>query len=322
MIIYTDSDFSLREPTAVTIGNFDGIHLGHQKLIKTVQQYAEKKNIKSVMFSFYPHPVGFFGREKSFKTMLNVPEKIIAAKITGIDILIQYPFTEKFAALSPTEFIDVLKEKTNCEYLVVGNNYLFGKNRGGNINTLKELGKERGISVVGIQPVEVDGKRVSSTRIRELIENGDMENTARLLNKPYFIIGQVEHGQKLGRLMSFPTINIAPPEDKLLPPSGVYFSIVYHNNKKYFGMSNVGTKPTFNNNNKTIETNIFDFNEGNIYDQEVLVCLCKRIREIKKFDSMDTLKKQLINDKNTAIELSKKYIFQSDQLSDYYIHQK
>ena len=277
--------FKIEEPSAVTIGNFDGIHLGHQELVKTVLDYSKIYSLKSVVFSFEPHPVEFFGKKGEFKTMFSV------------DILIQYPFNTEFADLSPEEFMDLLIEKTNCKVLVVGENYCFGKDRVGNIDTLKKLGKEKNIKVIGIPRVKIHNVRVSSTRIRGLINCGDMEDVTVLLNKPYFAMGEIVHGDERGRRMNFPTINLEPPLKKLLPPDGVYFSRVYIDGKLYDSMSNIGVNPTFNGDARKIETHIFDFDED-VYGKKAIVCFFKRIRSEKKFEGMNELIEQLNEDKS------------------------
>lgn len=299
MILYENSDFLITENTAVTIGNFDGIHMGHQKLIETVLDYSKRYCLKSVMFSFNPHPVAFFGRREDFKTMFSLEEKKFLAEKTGVDILVQYPFNREFAGLSPTEFIDLLCEKTNCKVLVVGENYCFGKDRAGDLSVLEHLGNERGVKVIGIPRVKVNNVRVSSTRIRGLISYGDMEAAAYLLKKPYFIMGEIVEGDKRGRAMSFPTINIMPEDKKLLPPDGVYFSKVIIDGIEYYGMSNIGVNPTFNGNKIKVETNIFDFDE-NVYGKTAVINFYKRIRGERKFGSMQELKAQLNADKIAA----------------------
>lgn len=305
MEIYNHSDFIMDKKTAVTLGNFDGIHLGHLELINTVKEYARNRGLKSVMFSFYPHPVVFFGKNRGFKTMLTVEEKELAAEKTGVDILVQYPFTADFAALSPQEFMDILYEKTNCEVLVVGENYNFGKNRAGDLETLRTLGEERGIRVIGIASVKRNEIRVSSTRIRELISRGEMEEVATLLNKPYFVMGEVVHGMKRGRSMDFPTLNLEPREDKLLPPDGVYFSTTIYKDKVYPSMSNIGKNPTFSGDKRTIETHILNRDMGELYGENIVVCIYKKLRDEIKFSSMEELKARLREDKKIALDISK-----------------
>ncbi len=300
MKIYETGNFRIEEKSAVAIGNFDGIHLGHQELIKTVLSYREKYGYKAVIFSFDPHPVDLFGRVNDFRTIFSVEEKKIAAEKTGVDILIQYPFDLSFASLSPEEFVDFLHSSTNCRVLVVGENYFFGKDRAGNIDTLRELGEKRGIKVIGIPRVKVDGTRVSSTRIRGLIKEGNMEYAAMLLNKPYFAMGKVVKGYERGRGMNFPTVNIEPPQKKLLPPDGVYFSTVIIDGKEYYGMSNIGKNPTFDGERRKIETNIFDFDKD-VYGKDIIITFYKKIRGEIKFESREKLITQLKRDKRECI---------------------
>lgn len=299
MIVYENNDFLITENTAVTIGNFDGIHIGHQKLIETVLDYSKRFSLKSVIFSFNPHPVAFFGRTDDFKTMFSAEEKKYIAEKTGVDMLIQYPFNKEFSSLSPTGFMDLLCAKTNCKVLVVGENYCFGKDRVGNLSVLEHLGNERGVRVIGIPRVKVHDVRVSSTRIRGLINYGDMEKVAYLLKKPYFVLGKIVDGDKRGRSMNFPTINVMPQDKKLLPPDGVYFSTVIIDDREYYGMSNIGVNPTFNGEKRKIETNIFDFDED-VYGKTAVITFYKRIRGERKFGSIDELRAQLSADSKTA----------------------
>lgn len=296
MIVIESEKFMIKEPTAVTIGNFDGVHLGHQKLVQTILDYAKIDKLKSVVFSFSPHPMEFFKRQEGFKTMFSVEEKKFVIENLGVDILIQYPFNREFASLKPEEFMDLLIEKINCRVLVVGENYHFGKDQCGDINTLKELGSKKGITVIGIPRVKIHDVRVSSTRIRGLIENGDMETVTKLLNKPYFAMGEVVHGDERGRTMNFPTINMMPTLKKLLPPDGVYFSRVWIEGKMYAGMSNIGVNPTFNGEARKIETHIFDFDKD-VYGKKAMVGFYKRIRSERKFENAGELIKQLNEDR-------------------------
>ena len=301
MKIYEDRDFQIDECTAVTLGNFDGVHLGHQKLIETVKEYAKRDKMKSVVFSFSPHPVAFFGKKGHFNTMLSNEEKYFVLEKLGLDILIQYPFTREFANMEPESFIDLLIDKTKCKVLVVGENYCFGKDRTGNYHTLKEIGERKGILVIAIPSVKMGGVRVSSTRIRELIKDGKMEEILKLLDKPYFVIGDVEQGEMRGRKMDFPTINMSPNSEKLLPPDGVYATRIAYEGSIYNSITNIGTNPTFNGEKRTIETYIFDFNE-NIYGTKVQVCFYKWLRAERRFDNIDELKKQINYDKISAME--------------------
>ncbi len=303
MIVYETTDFKIKEPTAVTLGNFDGIHLGHQKLISTVKEYAKRDSLKSVVFSFYPHPVTVFKTKQNFSTMLDTREKKFVLDNLGVDILVQYPFDLDFASLSPREFFDMLVEKTNCKVLVVGENYFFGKDKAGDFRTLQRFGEEKGILVIAIPPIKVGGERVSSSRVRELIRNAQMQEVIKLLDKPYFVIGRVADGEKRGRKMDFPTINVITSPDKLLPPNGVYLTRVALDGRLYTSMTNVGVCPTFAGNEVRVETNIFDFDEV-IYGADVMICFYKWLRGERGFASAAELKAQLEKDKRLAMELS------------------
>jgi riboflavin kinase/FMN adenylyltransferase len=303
MKVYKSTDFHIDGSSAVTLGNFDGIHIGHQELIKTVEYYSKRDGLTSVMFSFYPHPVAFFDKKHNFQTLLSPQEKMFVAEKLNIDVLVQYPFTRDFASLSPEDFFKLLVEKTSCKVLVVGENYAFGKNRAGDLKRLTQLGELYGVKVIGISSVNSDGERVSSTRIRGLIAKADMEEVTKLLGKPYIVIGNVEHGDKRGRKMNFPTVNLNPPNEKMLPPDGVYFSKVIYDGRKFDGITNVGTNPTFGENYRRVETHILNFDEE-IYGKEVVVGLFKKIRDEVRFENMDKLKAQLEKDKATALDFS------------------
>ena len=297
MIIYDNADFKITEPTAVTLGNFDGIHLGHQQLIKTIKRNIH--GLKTVVFSFYPHPVAFFGKKGEFKTMLDTREKLFVLDNMDVDYAVQYPFTRDFANMSPEEFVDYIAEKVNCRLLVVGENYNFGKNKAGDYEKLKILCSRRNIEVIAIPSVTYKDMRVSSTRIRGLIDCGRVSEVIPMLKKPYFIINKVVEGEKRGRRMDFPTINLIPPREKLLPADGVYISLVNVEGEIYKGITNVGNNPTFDGNTHTVETHILDFNRE-IYGMDVFVSLYKWIRTEQKFSSMHELKRQLGKDKAEA----------------------
>ncbi len=305
MIIYNTADFVIKDPTAVTLGNFDGIHLGHQKLIETIKNNTS--GLKTVVFSFYPHPVAFFGQKGQFKTMLDYNEKCFVLSHMDIDYLVQYPFTKEFSSLSPEEFVDYIVEKVNCKMLVVGENYNFGKGRAGNYETLKQLGEKRGIEVIAIPSVSYRDMRVSSTRIRGLIDCGRLNDVIPMLKKPYFIISKVVQGERRGRKMDFPTINLIPSDEKLLPADGVYVSLVNVRGVVYRGVTNVGNNPTFDSCIRTVETHIIDF-DGDIYGEDVLVGFYDWLRTEQKFSSMDELREQLARDKQMAMSFEFPYL--------------
>lgn len=299
MIIYNEDNINLSEYTAVTLGNFDGIHLGHQKLINTVLEYSKRDNLKSVVFSFYPHPVSVFKKDEEFHTILSSDEKEYILNKMGIDIFIKYPFTKEFANYNAEDFINILFNKIKCKVLVVGENYCFGKNKSGTYETLKHFGDKHGVLVIKIPNVKDNSTRVSSTRIRESIKNKNFEETNRLLNKPYFIMGKISEGKKIGRTIGFPTINIVTPKEKLLPPDGVYLTKTMYEGKILNSITNIGKNPTVNGLIRTVETYIFNFNKD-IYGKEVRVCFYKNLRGIVKFNNVEELKNQISYDKSQA----------------------
>lgn len=287
------------QKTVVTIGNFDGIHIGHKKLITTTRKCALEKNLKSIVITFSPHPLEIVKNNMPFYYIFSKEEKNIEMEKENIDFFIKYPFTKDFSNISPEKFVDILIEKLNCKILVVGEDYCFGKDRSGNVNILKQLGEQKGIQVIKISNIVIDGERVSSSIIRECINNRNIKKANLLLNKPYYIFGQVVEGNKLGRTIGFPTANIIPPKNKLLPPDGVYITKTKYNNKLYDSITNIGTNPTVNNTHRTIETYIFDFNQ-NLYNQNIEVYFYDWIRSVKKFNGINELKEQIAKDINIA----------------------
>ena len=287
------------QKTVVTIGNFDGIHIGHKKLITTTRKCALEKNLKSIVITFSPHPLEIVKNNMPFYYIFSEEEKNIEMEKENIDFFIKYPFTKDFSNISPEKFVDILIEELNCKILVVGEDYCFGKDRSGNVNILKQLGEQKGIQVIKISNIVIDGERVSSSIIRECINNRNIKKANLLLNKPYYIFGQVVEGNKLGRTIGFPTANIIPPKNKLLPPDGVYITKTKYNNKLYDSITNIGTNPTVNNTHRTIETYIFDFNQ-NLYNQNIEVYFYDWIRSVKKFNGINELKEQIAKDINIA----------------------
>lgn len=285
--------------TAVTLGNFDGIHFGHQKLIQTIKQYSKEENLTSVVFSFFPHPLSVISGNNIFYTIFNPCEKKIVMEQMGVDVLIQYPFTKEFADFTAEQFIKILFKEVKCKVLVVGQDYCFGKNRCGNYETLKYYGEKYGVKVIKIPSVKYKDERVSSSRIRKCILNKDIKECNILLNHTYFIMGNVIEGNKIGRTIGFPTANIIAAKDKILPPDGVYLTKVLYKNKLYKGITNVGNNPTVGGIKRTVETFMFDFN-SQIYGENIRVYFFDWIRDEIKFNNIDELKEQLHFDKEKA----------------------
>jgi riboflavin kinase / FMN adenylyltransferase len=305
--IHTDIDqFEAKNPV-VTIGTFDGVHLGHQQVIARLNDFAHKHNGESVIFTFSPHPrLVTSPGEGNLRLLTTLEEKQVLFAESGTDHLIVYPFTKEFSQLSYAQFVEeilVKKMRTHC--LVVGYDHRFGKNREGGYTYLQQCAQRFGFIIEKLEPLLIDQSNVSSTRIREALENGDVEQANRLLGYRYILHGHVVEGHRVGRQIGFPTANIqASDPNKLIPGFGVYAVEVIVSGKTYGGMLNIGTRPTFNRNadNRSIEVHVFDFS-GDLYDKEVALVFAGRIRTEQRFDSVDELAAQLKKDKVSALKI-------------------
>ncbi|MDO5522194.1 MAG: bifunctional riboflavin kinase/FAD synthetase [bacterium] len=293
------TDFHLKN-SVVTLGKFDGLHIGHQMLIDHVVE-LKKKGYQSVMFTFSLHPYNLFSKEET-KLIYTNEEKLLKLREEGLDVLIAYPFTTKTASLEPEEFIkEVLVKQCDAKAIIVGNDFCFGKNRRGNVEMLKKYADEFGYEVHAYEKVEYEDGVVSATRIREEIEKGNMEDVENMLGRPFSVVGEVVHGRQLGRQLGMPTVNIMPSEGKLLPPNGVYASALEIDGKEYVGVTNVGYKPTVGDKNKLgIETYIIDF-KGDLYGKILEVKLLHYMRPEQKFVSIEELKDQMHRDMENVL---------------------
>lgn len=289
----TKSDFNI-----ATIGSFDGIHIGHKKILQTLTKIAKKNNGKSILITFWPHPRYVLKKNNDFKLLTSLDEKIKLFEKNKIDILYIVDFSLKFSKVSANKFIEnILLEKLKINCLLIGYNNNFGRNREGNIRYLEENKKKFDIDIISIPKQSVDKISISSTKIREYLNNGKISSANRLLGRKYSINGKVVRGNGIGRKINFPTANIEIDEPKkLLPKSGVYAVEVILNKKIYLGMLNIGYNPTIKNEKKSIEVNIFEFSED-IYNNKISINFIRRIRNEKKFKNLNELKKQLIKDK-------------------------
>ena len=283
--------------TVATIGNFDGIHLGHKELFKRTLERAKEKGLEPCVITFEPHPLKIL--EKNIKLITPYDKKKLLIKRCGIDRIEVIPFTREFSRMEPEEFVRrYLVEKFGVKHLVVGFNYTFGRDGKGDVELLKKLGEKYGFTVEVVPPKMVDGEVVSSTRIRRLIEKGEIEKANKLLGREFFIHGRVVEGKGLGRKIGFPTANVETMQE-LLPPIGVYPSYVELNGKRYKGVANIGTCPTFCGDKLTIEVHILDF-DRDIYGEEIAIIPKKRIREEKRFSSVSELIEQIKKDVEEA----------------------
>lgn len=293
--IHDLDDFVMDRPTAVTLGKFDGLHVGHQKLISIIQEKAKEQDLLSAVFTFDKIPLSICPERRYFISTNQERRQFLEQ--LGVDVEIEYPFTEQLMNTSPEMFIKrVLVDQLKAKVVVVGPDYRFGKDRGGNVELLVQMAKEYGYEAIVVEKERYQDREISSTYVREELSQGHMETANVLLGRPYSVEGSVCHGKQNGRKIETPTINIIPDQIKLLPPKGVYASTTIIDGKMYYGVTNVGTKPTVTDENiMGIETNLFDFNET-VYGETVETKLMHFIRLEMKFDSLEQLKKQIESD--------------------------
>ncbi|PKQ65898.1 riboflavin biosynthesis protein RibF [Labilibaculum filiforme] len=301
MKIYTDlKKFSAINPV-VTIGTFDGVHLGHRKVIRRLQELAQKVNGETVIFTFYPHPRLVLNPEDNGLRLINtLEEKKVLLEAAGIDHLVVFPFTKEFSKLTYVEFVEnILVKQLGMKYLVVGYDHRFGHNREGKYEDLKIFADQLNFKIERQDVLNMDAINVSSTKVRTSIAEGDIQMANKYLGYRFFIKGDVINGKKLGRTIGFPTANIDPQESyKLVPKDGVYAVKVDVDDKRYLGMLNIGVRPTVNNqlDNRSIEVHILDFDKD-IYFKNITIHFYQRIRNEQLFASLDELKAQLAKDK-------------------------
>jgi len=294
------SELSGLENTIVTIGTFDGVHLGHQKIIKRLVELKEKQGGEIVLFTFDPHPRKIlFPEQKDLKLITTTDEKCAVLKQFGVDHVLVFPFTKEFSQMQAQDYIsNIIVKGLKTKTLVIGYDHRFGSNREGNIETLKQLSEIYNFNVEEIPAQEINQLNVSSTRIRKAIDEGDIKTANEFLGYRFFISGTVVKGKQLGRTIGYPTANIfIEDKDKLTPKIGVYAVNVEVKGNTHKGMLNIGTNPTTDlDNTIKIEVNIFDFDKD-IYGEKIKVEFVKRIRNEEKFANLDELKQALANDK-------------------------
>jgi riboflavin kinase/FMN adenylyltransferase len=285
----------LKNPV-LTIGNFDGVHLGHQALFHQVMEKAQSIGGTSVVVTFEPHPIRVINSNKHFPLITLYEQKIELIEKTGVDVLICVPFTLEFAGIPARTFVqEILHERIGTKALIVGQDYSFGKNREGNVSLLQEMGEVLGFEVIVSGWIQLEQGRISSTKIRNLVREGGVEEAEKLLGRHYQIRGTVVRGRdRGGKLLGFPTANLTL-SDELCPKTGVYAVTVEHNSKTYKGVANIGYSPTFKEGHFGVEVHIFDFNQS-IYDQPIRLNFVQRLREEKKFEGPEDLAVQIKRD--------------------------
>jgi len=292
---------SNKNKSVVALGTFDGVHLGHQKIIKELLKEAKASDCKPIVVTFFPHPTHILTPDKPLKMINSLDERLALLKKNGIDTIIVKEFTKEFSEQSALDFVrDELMQKLNMQTLIVGFDHGFGKNKEGNYEALKQYSKELGFTIKKVAAYELEGVAVSSTLIRNLLIEGQIIKTNKYLDYSFCLFGEVEKGNQLGRKIGFRTANIVLDyPNKIVPKYGVYIVQSLIDGTMYFGMMNIGNRPTIDGQTRTIEVHYLDI-EKNLYNKKIKVTILYRLRDEFKFNSIEELKEQLIKDKENT----------------------
>ncbi len=303
-IFHSINDFQCTKKTILTLGTFDGVHVGHKTILEKLTQSTENGLYESLVLTFFPHPRMVLQEKSEIKLLNTISEKTELLAQIGIQNLVIHPFDETFSRLTAEEFVKtILVDRFQIHKIIIGYDHRFGRNRTANIDDLIIFGEEYGFEVEQISAQEIHAVSVSSTKIRTALLDGKMELANEYLGYTYFITGKVVQGKQLGRTIGFPTANIFVPEDyKLIPKNGVYVVQAIIDEKVVYGMMNIGFNPTIEDQNQQkIEVHFLDF-EGDLYNATLQISIVHYIRDEQKFDSIELLTKQLQNDKKTAVD--------------------
>ena len=306
-IFHSINDFVSSKKTILTLGTFDGVHIGHRKILEKLTQNGENGKYESLVLTFFPHPRMVLQGQSEVKLLSTIEEKTALLEKFGIENLVIHPFDEIFSRLTASEFVKtVLVDQFHIKKIIIGHDHRFGKDRTANIDDLITFGKQYDFEVEQISAQEIEDVSVSSTKIRKELKQGNMALANEYLGYDYFLTGTIIKGKQLGRTIGFPTANFRIPEDyKLIPKKGVYVVKSIINQKTVFGMMNIGFNPTVTGENLSIEVHYINF-DADLYNKEMSVSILKFIREEQKFDSVALLKAQLEKDKNTALDFISK----------------
>jgi riboflavin kinase/FMN adenylyltransferase len=293
--------YKSEKPCVVTIGTFDGVHVGHKAILERLVATAKKEDMDSVLLTFFPHPRMILQKDSNIKLINTISEKKELLKKTGLDHLIVHPFTAEFSRLSAVEFVrDILVNALNAGKVIIGYDHRFGRNRTANIEDLKEFGDIYGFEVIEISAQEISEVTVSSTKIRKAIETGDITTANQYLGYPFMLSGVVVKGKSIGRTIEYPTANLHVKEGyKLIPGNGVYVVFSEIDGQIVYGITSIGTNPTVGGEKQTIETYFLDF-EGNLYDKSIRIEFITRIRGEETFESVSQLKEAIQKDEEFA----------------------
>lgn len=306
-LFHSINDFRSTKKTILTLGTFDGVHIGHKKILEKITQNTQDGKYESLVLTFFPHPRMVLQEKSEIKLLNTIAEKTNLLEKTGIENLVIHPFNESFSRLTAEEFVSsILVDQFHIQKIIIGHDHRFGRNRTADINDLIAFGEQYGFEVEQISAQEIKDVSVSSTKIRKALTEGDMNLANEYLDYDYFLTGTVVKGKQLGRTIGFPTANLKIEEEyKLIPKNGVYIVKSTINEKVVYGMMNIGLNPTVGGQAQSIEIHFLDFNED-IYDLEIAVSLLQYIREEQKFGSVALLKEQLEKDKTTTLDFINK----------------
>jgi riboflavin kinase/FMN adenylyltransferase len=288
--------------STVTVGSFDGVHLGHQAVLQEIDRRARAAGRASVLVTFDPHPLEVVNPGAAPPLLTTGPERLEILAQSPLDYVLILRFDRQLAELPPERFVrDVLLERCGVRELVIGHDHGFGRGRSGDVDTLRRLGAREGFDVDVVDPVDFGGQHVSSSRIRRAVAGGDLRSARAMLGRPYGVVGRVGQGERRGRLLGVPTINLSELSPrKLLPPDGVYAVAVEWRGGRVGGMMNQGPRPTVHDSRRLLEAHLFDF-EGDLYDEWVRIEWVERLRDIERFASLEHLKEQLQDDRTRAL---------------------
>ena len=305
-VVQNIENFKPRNKSVLTIGTFDGVHIGHQKIIRSLVELAHQQKYESSILTFFPHPRMILQKDSSLKLINTINERSAIIKQTGVSNLIIHPFTKEFSRLTALEFVrDILVNQLHIKKIIIGYDHQFGRNRTATINDLIEFGNIYDFEVIEITAQQLLNVSISSTKIREHLSRASIKEANKLLGYPFFFSGKVVHGNKIGRTLGYPTANlkIEDPE-KIIPGNGIY--AVYARpegaNHLYKGMMSIGFRPTVDGKTRVIEVNIFEFNKE-IYDELLEVHMVAYLREEKKYESLQGLIEQLGKDKENSLQI-------------------
>ena len=299
--------YSPEKESILTIGTFDGVHIGHNKILTKLVEESKKNNLSSLIMTFFPHPRIVLQKSEEIKMIDTMDEKIHLFEKTGVDNLIIQPFDENFSKIRAKEFVEeILVKRLKIKHIIIGYDHRFGKDREASVEDLKKFGLNYMFTVEEIAAQEIHSIAISSTKIRNAILKGEIKKCNEYLGRNFMLTGKVVHGDGLGKKINFPTANIQIKEPyKIIPKNGVYLAKTIFNSNIYFGMMNIGVRPTIGGKNKSLEIYFFNFKD-NIYDKTISIEIINKIRDEEKFSSIDELKTQLKKDEQFCLKLINK----------------